>query len=357
METDATSDIADRPRSAAAPRARITVAMQARRAAAPRAHIAVAPMMDWTTSECRRLHRALSARTLLYTEMVTAPALVRGGARHLLRFAPEEHPVALQLGGADPAELAEAARMGAGEGYGEVNLNCGCPSDRVRSGAFGAVLMRDAPLVARCVEAMAGCGVPVTVKCRIGVDDQEPEEVLPDFVRHVAAAGAARVIVHARKAWLKGLSPRENRDVPPLDHALVHALRAEFPGLDLWINGGVGSLDEARAHLAAGMDGVMIGRAAYQRPWDLLAGADALQGGGPGPSPEAAVDALRPAIAAHLAEGGRLHAWTRHMLGLFAGRPGARAWRRVLSEGAARHDAGLPLLGEALAAATGRLAA
>ena len=319
--------------------------------------LAVAPMMDWTTSECRQLHRALSARTLLYTEMVTAPALVRGGALHLLRFDPCEHPVALQLGGSEPGELAEAARMGAGAGYDEVNLNCGCPSDKVRSGAFGAVLMRDAPLVARCVEAMTGCGAPVTVKCRIGVDEQEPEAVLPDFIRHVADAGASRVIVHARKAWLDGLSPKENRDVPPLDHALVHAMRGEFPRLDLWINGGIDSLEAARAHLEAGMDGVMIGRAAYQRPWDLLAGADALQGGGPGPSPEAALEAVRPAIAAHLAAGGRLHAWTRHMLGLFAGRPGARAWRRILSEGAHRPDAGLGLLDEALSAATGRLAA
>ena len=348
---------AAQPSVAVAPRARTGLAPRARTGLAPHARIAVAPMMDWTTSECRRFHRALSARTLLYTEMVTAPALVRGGARHLLRFAPEEHPVALQLGGADPAELAEAARMGAGEGYGEVNLNCGCPSDRVRSGAFGAVLMRDAPLVARCVEAMAGCGAPVSVKCRIGVDGQVPEEVLPDFLRHVVEAGASRVVVHARKAWLQGLSPKENREVPPLDHALVHAMRGAFPDLDLWINGGIGSLAEARAHLDAGLDGVMIGRAAYQRPWDLLAGADALQGGGAGPAPEAAVDALRPAIAAHLAEGGRLHAWTRHMLGLFAGRPGARAWRRVLSEGAARPEAGLLLLDEALAAARGRLAA
>ncbi len=323
----------------------------------PPPRIAVAPMMDWTTSECRQVHRALSARTLLYTEMVTAPALVRGGARHLLRFAPAEHPVALQLGGADPVELAEAARMGAGEGYDEINLNCGCPSDRVRSGAFGAVLMRDAPLVARCVEAMGSCGAAVTVKCRIGVDDQVPEVVLPDFIRHVTRAGATRVVVHARKAWLQGLSPKENRDVPPLDHTLVHAMRGEFPDLDLWINGGIASLAEARAHLDAGLDGAMIGRAAYQRPWDLLSGADALQGGGPGPTPEAVIDAVRPAIAAHLAAGGRLPAWTRHMLGLFAGRPGARAWRRILSEGAHRPGAGLPLLDEALAAAGGRLAA
>ena len=319
--------------------------------------ISVAPMMDWTTSECRRFHRALSATVLLYTEMVTAPALVRGGARHLLRFAHEEHPVALQLGGSDPRELAEAARMGAAEGYDEINLNCGCPSDRVQSGAFGALLMREPALVAACVEAMTACGAPVTVKCRIGVDEQEPAEVLPAFIRHVVEAGATRVIVHARKAWLQGLSPKENRDVPPLDYALVHAMRAEFPGLDLWINGGIGSLAEARTHLEAGLDGVMIGRAAYQRPWEILAGVDPLHGGPHGPSPEEALDRLRPAIAAHLAAGGRLHAWTRHMLGLFAGRPGARAWRRVLSEGAGRPDAGLGLLDAALAAADARAAA
>ena len=313
---------------------------------APR--IAVAPMMDWTTSECRRFHRALSRRTLLYTEMVTAPALIHGDAARLLRHDPCEHPLALQLGGSDPLELAEAARMGAGAGYGEINLNCGCPSDRVQSGTFGAVLMRDAPLAARLVEAMTDCGAPVTVKCRIGVDDQVPEEVLPGFIRHVVEAGAARVIVHARKAWLKGLSPKENREVPPLDYPLVHAMRGLFPSLDLWINGGIGSLDEARTHLSAGMDGVMIGRAAYQRPWDVLSGADAMQGGGESPSPEDAVDALRPAIAEHLAAGGRLHDWTRHMLGLFHGRPGARHWRRVLSEGATRSGAGMDLIDAAL---------
>ena len=313
-----------------------------------RARISVAPMMDWTTTECRRFHRVLSKRTLLYTEMVTAPALLHGDASRLLRYDPVEHPVALQLGGSDPRELAKAARMGADAGYDEVNLNCGCPSDRVQSGTFGAVLMKDPPLVGRLVEAMTGCGVPVSVKCRIGVDEQAPEKVLPDLIRHVTEAGASRVIVHARKAWLQGLSPKENREVPPLDHALVHAMREEFPRLDLWINGGIVSLVEAEVHLAAGMDGVMIGRAAYQRPWDILAGADALHGGAYAPAPEDVVQMVRPAIAAHLANGGRLHAWTRHMLGLFHGRPGARHWRRVLSEGAHRHDAGLDLIDAAM---------
>ena len=312
--------------------------------------LSVAPMMDWTTTECRQFHRALSARTLLYTEMVTAPALVRGDAARLLRHDPAEHPVALQLGGSDADELAEAARIGADAGYREINLNCGCPSDRVQSGTFGAVLMKDPALVARLVEAMGACGAPVTVKCRIGVDDQVPEAVLPDFIRHVVEAGAARVIVHARKAWLQGLSPKENREVPPLDHALVHAMRGAFPGLDLWINGGIESLAKAEAHLAAGMDGVMVGRAAYHRPWDLLSGADALQGGEGARAPEAVVESLRPAIAAHLAAGGRLHAWTRHMLGLFHGRPGARLWRRMLSENAHRPEAGLEVLDAALAA-------
>ena len=321
---------------------------------APR--LSVAPMMDWTTTECRQFHRALSKRTLLYTEMVTAPALLHGDAARLLRHDPAEHPVALQIGGSDPRELSEAARMGADAGYDEIDLNCGCPSDRVQSGTFGAVLMKDAALVARLVEAMTTCGVPVSVKCRIGVDDQVADEVLPDFIRHVVEAGASRVIVHARKAWLQGLSPKENREVPPLDHALVHAMRGEFPRLDLWVNGGVASLEEAEAHLAAGMDGVMIGRAAYQRPWDILAGADAVQGGGAAPSPEDVIEALRPMIAADLAAGGRLHSWTRHMLGLFHGRPGARHWRRVLSDGAHGPGAGLDLLDAALEAQV-RLAA
>ena len=314
---------------------------------APR--LAVAPMMDWTTSECRQFHRALSRRTLLYTEMITAPALVHGDAARLLRHDPSEHPVALQLGGSDPDALAEAARIGAGAGYDWIDLNCGCPSDRVQSGTFGAVLMKDPSHVARLVAAMTACGAPVSVKCRIGVDDQDPETTLPRFIRHMVEAGASRVTVHARKAWLQGLSPKENREVPPLDHALVHAMRGAFPGLDLWINGGIESLAEAEGHLAAGMDGVMIGRAAYHRPWDILAGADALQGGGRPPAPEDVVTALRPAIAAHLAAGGRLHAWTRHMLGLFHGRPGARLWRQALSENAHGPGAGLDVLDAAVA--------
>ena len=321
-----------------------------------RPRLAVAPMMDWTDTHCRVLHRLMSRRALLYTEMVTAPALVRGGARRLLRFDPVEHPVACQLGGADPAELAIAARMVEDEGYDEVNLNVGCPSDRVRSGAFGAVLMLRPALVAECVAAMrSAVSVPVTVKCRIGVDEQEPAEILPAFVAAVRGAGASRVIVHARKAWLDGLSPKENREVPPLDHPLVHALRSSFPDLDLWINGGIGSLAEARRHLDAGMDGVMIGRAAYHTPSDVLPRADAeLHGGGPVRSPEEIVEAMIPHAARHVREGGRLHAVTRHMLGLFAGRPGARAWRRRLSERAHRPGAGAEVLAEALAEVTGR---
>ena len=322
---------------------------------APAPRLAVAPMMDWTDTHCRVLHRLMSARTLLYTEMVTAPALVRGRARRLLRFDPTEHPVACQLGGSEPNELALAARMAEDEGYDEVNLNVGCPSDRVRSGAFGAVLMLRPALVAECVAAMrAAVGVPVTVKCRIGVDDQEPAEVLPAFVAAVAEAGAARVIVHARKAWLDGLSPKQNREVPPLVHELVHSLRPRFPSLDLWINGGIATLAEARAHLDAGMDGVMIGRAAYHTPSDVLLPADAvLHGGGPVATPESVAEAMIPHAARHVREGGRLHAVTRHMLGLFAGRPGARAWRRHLSERAHRDGAGPEVLAEALDRVTG----
>ena len=320
---------------------------------APR--LAVAPMMDWTDTHCRVLHRLMSRRALLYTEMVTAPALVRGGARRLLRFDPSEHPVACQLGGSDPAELALAARMVEDEGYDEVNLNVGCPSDRVRSGAFGAVLMQRPALVAECVATMrAAVRLPVTIKCRIGVDDQDPAEVLPAFVEAVRDAGAARVIVHARKAWLAGLSPKENREVPPLDHALVHGLRARFPDLDLWINGGIGTSAEVLRHLDAGMDGVMVGRAAYHAPGDVLLRADAdLHGGGAVRTPEGVAEAMIPYAARHVRDGGRLHAVTRHMLGLFAGRPGARAWRRRLSERAHRPGAGAEVVAEALAEVSG----
>ena len=309
-------------------------------------------MMDWTDRHCRYLHRLLSRRALLYTEMVTAPALVRGGAVHLLDHSPQEHPVALQLGGSDPAELAEAARLGARAGYDEINLNCGCPSDRVQSGTFGAVLMRDPALVARCVAAMrAAVDVYVTVKCRIGVDEQDPEVVLPDFLSHIREAGVRRVIIHARKAWLQGLSPKENRDIPPLDHDLVGQMKARFADLHISINGGIASLDEAEALLAAGLDGVMVGRAAYHQPADILCAADRRIFGAPGPdsTPEAAVQAMLPYIEAHLAGGGRLVSVTRHMLGLFAGRPGARAWRRMLSEGSTRPGVGPELVEAALA--------
>ena len=317
------------------------------------ARLSVAPMMDWTDRHCRFFHRQMSRRALLYTEMVTSAALVRGGARHLLAFDPAEHPVALQLGGSDPGELAVAARLGAEAGYDEINLNVGCPSDRVQSGCFGAVLMRDPGLVADCAAAMiAAAPVEVTVKCRIGVDEQEPLEILPRFLEAVRSAGVGRVTIHARKAWLAGLSPRENRTVPPLDYALVHEMKARFPGLHLSVNGGIGSLDEAAAFLETGLDGAMIGRAAYERPADILLGADRVIFGQAGPDRrrEEVVLAMIPHIERHLAGGGRLHAVTRHMLGLFAGLPGARAWRRRLSEGATRPGAGVALLLDALGA-------
>ncbi|MGI3166362.1 tRNA dihydrouridine(20/20a) synthase DusA [Pseudooceanicola sp. 200-1SW] len=316
------------------------------------ARLSVAPMMDWTDRHCRYLHRLLSARTLLYTEMVTAPALVRGGALHLLDYNPEEHPVALQLGGSEPEELAQAARLGAEAGYDEINLNCGCPSDRVQSGTFGAVLMKHPELVADCVAAMAEAQpAEVTVKCRIGVDDQEPEEVLPDFLEKIRAAGVRRVTIHARKAWLQGLSPKENRDIPPLDYDLVLRMRAAFPDLHLSINGGIASLDLAEDLLARGMDGVMIGRAAYHEPANILCQADRRIYGEEGAAltPEEAVRAMLPYIEAHVSAGGKLAQVTRHMLGLFQGRPGARAWRRHLSEQGHRAGAGPEVVAQALA--------
>ncbi|SIN84998.1 tRNA-U16,U17-dihydrouridine synthase [Vannielia litorea] len=309
-------------------------------------------MMDWTDRHCRFFHRQLTSRALLYTEMVTAPALVRGGAVHLLAFDPAEHPVAVQLGGSDPSELAEAARMAEAAGYGEVNLNIGCPSDRVKSGCFGAVLMKQPALVADCLAAMReAVNVPVTAKCRIGVDDQEPREVLPQFLEMLEKTGITRVIVHARKAWLQGLSPKENREVPPLDYGLVHEMKAAFPRLQLCLNGGITTLDEARAQLDAGLDGVMIGRAAYHDPGLLLEVDEVIFGAAPTRRTRRdAVEAMRPYIASHLAEGGKLAQVTRHMLGLFQGRPGARAWRRTLSEQAHRDGAGLEVLDRALEA-------
>lgn len=312
-------------------------------------------MMDWTDRHCRFMHRLLSREVLLYTEMVTAPALVRGGALHLLAHSGEEHPMALQLGGSDPNELAKAAGFGADAGYGEINLNCGCPSDRVQSGAFGAVLMQHPDLVAECVAAMRqAVDVEVTVKCRIGVDEQEPQQVLPVFLEKIRAAGCLRVTIHARKAWLQGLSPKENRDIPPLDYEIVHQMKADFPDMHISINGGITTLDEAKAQLDCGLDGVMIGRAAYHQPGDVLWAADPeIYGVGRVTDPIEVVRQMLPYIEQHLSSGGRLHQVTRHMLGLFAGRPGARQWRRTLSEGAHRDNAGPALVEQALASVLG----
>ncbi|MEM9580597.1 MAG: tRNA dihydrouridine(20/20a) synthase DusA [Pseudomonadota bacterium] len=315
------------------------------------AHLSVAPMMDWTDRHCRYLHRLMSRHALLYTEMVTAPALVRGGALHLLAYSPQEQPVALQLGGSDPAELAQAARLGCDAGYAEINLNVGCPSDRVQSGTFGAVLMRDPGLVVDCCAAMrAACTVDVTVKCRIGVDDQDPEVVLPEFIARVAAAGVTRFTIHARKAWLQGLSPKENRDIPPLDYDLVRRMKAMFPALHIGINGGVNSLDEAAAFLEEGLDGVMIGRAAYHRPADILLAADRTVFGmdSPARTRDEIVQDMLPYIDAHLEQGGKLGQITRHMLGLYAGQPGARLWKRHLSEQAHKPGAGSQTVLDAL---------
>jgi tRNA-dihydrouridine synthase A len=312
--------------------------------------LSVAPMMDWTDRHCRYFHRLMTRRAMLYTEMVTAPAVIHGSRDRLLGFSAEEHPVALQLGGSDPEELAQAVRIARDWSYDEINLNVGCPSDRVQSGCFGAVLMERPGLVADCVAAMiAESPVPVTVKCRIGVDDQVPEQVLPAFIDTVAAAGVRHVVIHARKAWLQGLSPKENREIPPLDYPLVVAMKRAFPHLTICINGGITSLDQARGLLDQGLDGVMVGRAAYHDPASVLIGADALWGEDFAPSPFEVAQGMMPYIARHLEAGGRLHQITRHMLGLFTGRPGARSWRRVLSEGASRPGAGIALVEAALA--------
>ena len=316
----------------------------------PSFRFSVAPMMDWTDRHCRFFHRILTRRARLYTEMVTADAIVFGPRARLLAFDPFEHPVALQLGGADPNRLAEAAAIGADVGYDEINLNCGCPSDRVQNGRFGACLMREPALVGECVAAMkTAIRIPVTVKCRIGVDDQEPREALFSFVDQVKAAGAAAIIVHARKAWLEGLSPKENRDIPPLDPALVVDLKRAHPDLPIAINGGVGDLATSVEFLRD-LDGVMIGRAAYQTP-ELLLGVDPLLFGEDAPVADAfaAIETYVPYVARELAKGARLHDMTRHMLGLFAGRPGARAYRRRLATLAPRRGAGLEVLREAVA--------
>lgn len=302
----------------------------------------VAPMMDWTDRHCRFVHRLLTRHALLYTEMVTTGAVIHGDRERLLGFDPAEQPVAVQLGGSDPDDLARAARICADYGYAEINLNVGCPSDRVQNGAFGACLMREPELVGDCVAAMkAAVSVPVTVKCRIGVDEQDPEVALDVLADAVVAAGVDALIVHARKAWLKGLSPKENRDVPPLDYARVHRLKERLPDLPVAINGGLASLAEAKAQLAH-VDGVMLGRAAYQNP-DILIGVDPEFFGQPSPLADsrAALEELEPYIADWLARGGRLHAITRHLVGFFNGRPGARAFRRHLATVCVSPDAGL----------------
>jgi tRNA-dihydrouridine synthase A len=290
-------------------------------------------MMDWTTRHCRAFHRVLSKGALLYTEMVTADALIHGDAQRLIGFDAREHPVALQLGGSDPDKLAQATQIGASFGYKEINLNVGCPSDRVQSGRFGACLMREPALVAECVSAMRDAtDLPVTVKNRLGVDDQEPRESLFGFVETVAQTGVDVFIVHARKAWLKGLSPKDNREIPPLDYQIVRDLKLAFPHLTIILNGGLNDLAQAKAEMV-GLDGVMLGRAAYHDP-ALLGHVDTafLGASGAAVTPEAAFLAFRPYVVERLSQGVPLHAMTRHMLGLFQGQAGARLYRRALSE-------------------------
>ena len=316
-----------------------------------RARFSIAPMMDWTDRRCRSFHRLLTRRARLYTEMATADAVLFGPRERLIGFDEAQHPLALQLGGSDPGRLAAAARIGADFGYDEINFNCGCPSDRVQSGRFGACLMREPGLAAECVAAMAAAvEAPVTVKCRIGVDGQAPREALFAFAAAVKAAGAAALIVHARRAWLAGLSPKDNRTIPPLDHALVHALKSAHPGWPIVLNGGVASLEEAREHLAR-VDGVMLGRAAYQNPELLIAVDPEIFGErAPFADPFAALEAFRPVIAQGLERGERLHDFTRHLHGLFTGRPGARRYRQILATEAVRRGAGLEVLRAAVAA-------
>jgi tRNA-dihydrouridine synthase A len=320
-------------------------------------------MMEWTDRHCRMFHRQFSRRALLYTEMLTANALLHGDPERWLKHSPEEYPLALQLGGSVPDDLGRAVAIARDFGFCEINLNCGCPSDRVRNGAFGACLMKTPELVADCVQAMieaAGADGPqITVKCRIGVDEQAPEEVLPSFVGTVAARGVQSFAVHARKAWLQGLSPKENRTIPPLDYDLVRRLKRDRPELEIVLNGGIATLEEAAAHLD-NFDGAMVGRAAYSDPGGILAAADRAIFGedAADADPVACVRAMYPYIEAELVAGTRLHAITRHMLGAFAGRPGARRWRQILSNGATAPGAGLALVEEALAAVMpGRAAA
>jgi tRNA-dihydrouridine synthase A len=307
-------------------------------------------MMDWTDRHCRAFHRLMTRRGRLYTEMLTSGAIIHGDRRRLLAFDNSEHPVALQLGGSDPRDLATAAKIGEDFGYDEINLNVGCPSDRVKEGRFGACLMAEPGLVAACVAAMkAAVKIPVTVKCRIGIDDQDPEAALDGLARGVVAAGSDALIVHARKAWLNGLSPKENRDIPPLDYDRVYRLKAAMPDVPVIINGGIGSLEEARAHLAH-VDGVMLGRAAYQEPWRLLNVDPVLLGeAAPFATMKEVFAAMLPYIERELGAGTRLHAITRHFVGAFHGVPGARAFRRHLAENGVKAGAGIEVLKGAVA--------
>ena len=308
-------------------------------------------MMDWTDRHCRALHRTLTVRALLYTEMITTGAVLHGDRERLLGFDDCEQPVALQLGGSEPGDLAQAARIGEDLGYREINLNVGCPSDRVQSGRFGACLMREPELVADCMAAIgAAVSVPATVKCRIGVDDQEPEESLFTLVDLCARAGVTTFIVHARKAWLDGLSPKENRDIPPLDYPLVYRLKRERPALTVVINGGIGSLDEVEAHLQH-VDGAMLGRAAYHDA-AILGQVDRRVFGEDGEDvgPHEAVERYLPYVERQLARGVHLAAMTRHMLGLFHGLPGARSWRRILTVEGVKPGAGVEVIEAGLAA-------
>ena len=310
----------------------------------------VAPMMDWTDRHCRVFHRLMTRRARLYTEMLTTGAIIHGDRQRLLGFDISEHPVALQLGGSDPRDLATSAKIGEDFGYDEINLNVGCPSDRVKDGRFGACLMAEPDLVARGVRAMKlAVNVPVTVKCRIGIDDQDPETALDALARLVVAAGADALIVHARKAWLNGLSPKQNRDIPPLDYGRVYRLKASMPGVPIIINGGIASLAEAKEHLA-NVDGVMLGRAAYQEPWRLLAADPELFGeAAPHAGMKSVFEAVMPYIDRELARGTRLHSIIRHFVGAFHGVPGARAFRRHLAENGVRPGAGANVLRDAIA--------
>lgn len=310
----------------------------------------MAPMMDWTDRHCRVFHRHLTRRALLYTEMLTTGAVIHGDRQRLLGFDRCEHPVALQLGGSDPRELAEAARIGEAFGYDEINLNVGCPSDRVKDGRFGACLMAEPDLVARCVDAMKRTvAIPVTVKCRIGIDDQDPEVTLDTLAHAVVASGCDALIVHARKAWLNGLSPKENRHIPPLDYDRVYRLKRAMPGVTVIINGGIPGIEDAKAHLEH-VDGVMLGRAAYQEPWRLLSVDREIFGeAAPHATMQDALEAMMPYIEQQLVRGTRLHAITRHFVGTFHAVPGARAFRRHLAEQGVKPGAGLEVLRDAIA--------